>query len=637
MNLRVGRHEIPLVQAGARFVSPPRWATLMRQLIDDLPKTVTRVLEKYTHPDGSLLWPTKPSHQGIDGLDDAYESFHNWPLFHLVGGSSVVLDAAQREFEAITEQFKRYDTGHGFPMVVADYEQGYDWFHQGEGYLLFYHLCAAHPQNPRLRELAARFAGFLINEGTPEPNYNAVHRILRCGHIGSMGPGFRNFGPNSWNYQGGMVYYGLPFQEFPECADPESFFRLPENARKMGEVFARRQGTGDVAINLASTSMAVNAFMMTGDDRFRTWALEYIDSWIDRATANGGLIPDNVGLSGKVGETTDGKWYGGHYGWTWPHGWRSIGDAVTIATENALLLTGDQRYTDFLRTQLRQLAERGVNQQGTLHVPHKFGDAGWYGYRTYIPNILKDERGHVLWKKGAFEFYPMRPYYSVKLVEMGHRAEDKDLAKKLRNHFRQDWKSVAEASRKDLSGNEAAWLEFIQGRFPRYPEKILEHNLGQMQDRLHKIEFDTQDPSTFGDSYLQERNPFSLEGLVQLTMGCSLPVYNGGLLQSRIRHFDVERKQPGLPQSTAALVERIDGSCVTVTLVNLSETENKTMLLQAGSFGEHRFSSLGRAIGEKQRIHAQLIAVELSPRSGVTMELGLRCHCAMPSMSLPWD
>ena len=36
-----------------------------------------------------------------------------------------------------------------------------------------------------------------------------------------------------------------------------------------------------------------------------------------------------------------GKWWGGYYGWRWPHGFMSIIQPLTIAAMNAVLLTGD--------------------------------------------------------------------------------------------------------------------------------------------------------------------------------------------------------------------------------------------------------------------------------------------------------
>ena len=34
-----------------------------------------------------------------------------------------------------------------------------------------------------------------------------------------------------------------------------------------------------------------------------------------RAKDNDGIIPSNIGLDGKIGGATDGKWWGGAYGW----------------------------------------------------------------------------------------------------------------------------------------------------------------------------------------------------------------------------------------------------------------------------------------------------------------------------------
>jgi len=43
-----------------------------------------------------------------------------------------------------------------------------------------------------------------------------------------------------------------------------------------------------------------------------------------------GLLPDNVGLGGVVGEYMGGRWYGAMYGWSWPHGFYNIGACVRL-------------------------------------------------------------------------------------------------------------------------------------------------------------------------------------------------------------------------------------------------------------------------------------------------------------------
>ena len=75
-----------------------------------------------------------------------------------------ILEHARLGWEGITAQFARYDCGQGHPMVVKEYEQGYDWMHQGEGYLFFYLLCLADPTDQVQIERAKRYAGFFLNE-----------------------------------------------------------------------------------------------------------------------------------------------------------------------------------------------------------------------------------------------------------------------------------------------------------------------------------------------------------------------------------------------------------------------------------------------------------------------------------------
>ncbi|QHW33364.1 hypothetical protein GZH47_22930 [Paenibacillus rhizovicinus] len=85
----------------------------------------------------------------------------------------------------------------------------------------------------------------------------------------------------------------------------------------------------------------------------------------------------------------------------------------------------------------------------------------------------------------------------------------------------------------------------------------MEHNLAQIEERLRFIREDRQDPATYTDSYLQKRNPVTVEGLLQLTMGAPLPVYKGGLVMATVVYWDIAGKRPGLPKDVAALVEKI--------------------------------------------------------------------------------
>lgn len=621
---------------------PPLWAILERKLFDLMNEAYLPVMEKYVREDGSVLWPVKDDHTGVDALDDAYESFHNWPLFYLLGGDDVYLELSHKEFEAITRQFSRYETGFGHPMAVKEYEQGYDWFHQGEGYLFFYYLCLADPEHSKNGERARRFAGFYLNEDPDAQNYDEALKLIKCAHNGSKGPAHRNF-TGYWPYEEWKAFYGLPYQDVPGCKTIEDI-RDERNALAMGLVMKERMSYGDVAINMSVTGMMANAYMMTGDEKCRSWVRDYMEAWIERTERNGGIVPDNVGLSGTIGEYTRGKWYGGYYGWTWPHGWLSVGDAVVIAAQNAMLLHLEPRYLDLLRSQMDILIDRGIEKDGTLRVPYKYGDPGCYEYKLWIEGVLQEDNGAIVWRDGWFEYQPMDPRYPVHLWNMSADAEDLRRICITRNADKRDWERVLPKRTKDQGGHEGAWAAYLQGEFPDYPEKILQYNLEQVYQRLAFMRSDDQDPATYTDSYLQARNPISVEGLTQLTLGGPLPVYNGGLLISRVRYFDSDRRRPGLPEDVAALLEKAEEDHIVLHLVNLNGLQTRRLIVQAGAFGEHRFTSVtfeerlsdGRSVQRAEALNGIYAAVQLQPGSGIRMKLGMNRFVHDPSFRLPW-
>src|SRR5690606_33532899 len=125
--------------------------------------------------------------------------------------------------------------------------------------------------------------------------------------------------------------------------------------REILRLMNQRMARGDVPLNLLSTSLVTHAFLYTGDEKYRRWVLDYTRAWEERALANGGIVPDNVGPSGAIGECMDGKWWGGYYGWRWPHGGWVILEAVLVASCNAALLSGDPARLRFIRSQFDAL------------------------------------------------------------------------------------------------------------------------------------------------------------------------------------------------------------------------------------------------------------------------------------------
>ena len=625
----------PTIEAQTRVQTPPEWAVLERELIDKINDAAPKVLKKYTRPDGTLFWPNHPEFQSFDGLDDSYESFHNWPLFYMLGGDAQFLVDAQHEFEVITKDMTRFGSGHDYPMVYKEYQPGYDWFHQSEGNYLFYMLCMADPTHETNLDRAKRFAGFFMNEDPDALNYDPEHKIIKCVMNGSKGPAFWILERESFYPPNG---YNLPFIDVPGCTSREVMLENDDLRDLMGRVVYERQGKGDAVGNLAATTLATNAYMYAGEEKYKAWVQEYVDAWIARKEENGGIVPDNVGLSGKIGEHMQGKWYGARYGWSHPHGWHSVGQAVSVAGQNAALLHQDLSYMDFPRSQIDVLIENGIEHNDQLYVPQKHGDPGMGNYvpGPWLQYPIKNEDDTALQIGGWFEFMPMHPSDVAHLWAMSMADEDQDRAVQIAKKVGSKFDINAWHHTKDQGGRDGGWLAYMRGDFPEYPESILNHNLSQVQQRLNFMENDDEDPAGYGDAYFQRRNPVTCEGLVELTCGGPLPHYNGGLLVTRVRHYDAQKNRPGLPEDVAALVSKLTDDTVELALINLSSSEARDVIVQAGSMGEHNFTTASANGDNQVEVNGTYLQVHLPPNTQIELEVGMERFVNTPSYKQPW-
>ncbi len=251
------------ITATVPCTQPPAWALLERRLFDAMNESVQPFLDRYVTDEGELIW-REGGTGSRDGADDFYESVYNWPLAYLLGGGEHLLEQGRRIWDGITRQLTRAG------MLHKEYELGYDQFHQGESYIAFYFLCLADPTNPTNIERAERFAGFYLNEDPDAPNYDPEHKLIRAAHNGSGGPrwGYSDQPQPSYNWGPGMRVYGLPFNDLPGI-DHYDDLEDPAKARRMGQAMNERMGRGDVAGNLIVTSLVANAYLLTGEGKYR--------------------------------------------------------------------------------------------------------------------------------------------------------------------------------------------------------------------------------------------------------------------------------------------------------------------------------------------------------------------------------
>ena len=58
---------------------------------------------------------------------------------------------------------------------------------------------------------------------------------------------------------------------------------------------------GDNPTNLMATIMALNAYMVAQEPKYKNWLLEYVDAWVKRTAENNGIVPSKIGLDGTLG------------------------------------------------------------------------------------------------------------------------------------------------------------------------------------------------------------------------------------------------------------------------------------------------------------------------------------------------
>ena len=185
--------------------------------------------------------------------------------------------------------------------------------------------------------------------------------------------------------QGGETGYEKGYRPYkvratldPVVTDLEgNWFENPARRDEILKLFDHIVLNGDVPHSLGATALITNAFLYTGEDKYKQWVLDYTEGWMERIERNGGILPDNVGRSrptGKIGENRNGLWWGGLYGWNTFVGHYIMFSALTIAAECALLLTGDFGYLELLRSQIRLLMDNAITREdGQLLLPARYG------------------------------------------------------------------------------------------------------------------------------------------------------------------------------------------------------------------------------------------------------------------------
>ena len=565
----------------------PAWALAERALLRSNAEGVQAYADRLLDARG--YFPVKEEWGVTDGPDDLMENIRNWPLAHMLGGADSIIDTWLKAWEGHLDQFSRAK----IPAVEAardgifykEFTPSFDWEHISEGFGPFYFYGLSRPTDARHIARMRRFSGFYMNEDAEAANYDARLKIIRSLFNGSKGPKLTPATADDWD---GPAEPGT---------DPKS----PARTRFLASSNIR----GDHPLNMNAAMLPFHAYLLTGDDKYRAWVLEYVNAWRDRTEGNGGNIPSNVGLDGRIGGEWNGKWYGGIFGWNSPD--EGVRNYVLRGPPEgfgaALLLTGDQRYAQVLRGQIDNLYKASKVENGKLLLPRFYGDQGWYGYHE---------------------------------VGAGPSGSLGNLANVLVDLYM--WSLLPrDLERLPKSG----WTGYLQTRDAAHPLTAFQAGLDEVRRTAQRLRGEAgssgRGRGNAGPPLMA--NPVSTTALINLTMGANDPggSTHGPLpLHALVRHFDPERKRAGLPEDVAALVEQIQPESVTLTLVNINPLTARTVQVQMGAYGEHHAISVG--IGQRLTpVNAPAFTVRLAAGSGATLTIALRRHAYRPTLAFPWD
>jgi hypothetical protein len=569
-------------------LSPPAWALLQRELLRANTAACQEFFKRYYDERGYLLCVERWG--GDDGPDDAIECCTDWPILHALGAPDVVLQRYKKAWEGHLRQYTAAKT-RDVPfaragMYFKEFPVMFDWLHNAEGLTPFNVQGLSDPYDRAFRQRVRRFAGFYLNEDAGAPNYDPRHKIIRSLFNGSRGPLMRKATALDWA--------GDPIEVVNR-------FKLHHGERNYKEMLEHFQDytdiLGDHPLNLLSTSLAVNAYMLRHEARYKRWLLEYVEAWRQRMLANDNLIPTNIGLDGKIGGACGGKWYGGVYGWafsvkvpqTGATAHRNLHHKGFIGFMNAYLLTGDDRYLDVWRKQIDAVNAHKKVSAGKTMYPTMYGDKGWY---AYVPQR---------YTRNARELY----YLSLQPQDRARTAPDR-------------------------------WLAYLEGKDARYPEDALRADLERVRRRVQGMRADPTTPDTrLADDPL----PFGKANIVSLIELCLGGIHldrNAAVLHCRLRYFDPVRRRAGLPPDVAALVEKLTADAVTVQLVNISQLDARTVVIQAGGYAEHQFLTV-EAEGRRTAVNDSHFTVRLAPGAGARLILSMRRYVNQPVLAFPWD
>ena len=238
---------------------------------------------------------------------------------------------------------------------------------------------------------------------------------------------------------------------------------------------------------------------------------------------------------------------------------------------NAYLLTGDRKYIDAWTRMIDIVNSNSKMIDGVRRYPYMYGDDGWYDFQ---PNPVP-------WG----------------LLNCWFWTQDE---------------------RDEARVKDDPWVKYLSGSDPEFPERELGKDFNIIREKVAGMRADTTTPDTRLADDPMAFNPATVQTLNKLMMAGLDPGRGSAPLHCRLRYFDPINRRAGIPDDVAALIDGVSDDEVSVTLVNLSQTDSKELIVQAGAYGEHQVVDV-RHGEERVKVNSPRFVVRLEPGCGTNL------------------
>ena len=488
--------------------------------------------------------PTFNVHVGQ--ADDAVEGVSTWDRYALLMGSAKTRAGMLRLWQYVYGKMVRNGS-----FVEGFYKYRYDAEHMGELYQMLWACMELHPHNKELAEQNRKVADAIIDRC-----YNPTTRLLK----------------HTWlNVSGG---------EGPAT---------------------------DEILNGMFILAAFRAYMTTGDEKYRRWALEYGGKWNALAAANGGVFPFSAdSATGKAPE----KWWLGVTKWDYQKQGMNIAARWLHAWPAAMVMMdrGDAKHLAGVKSTLKALfAARADGLPAAIYD----------GVKWRRPKMAAKGGGYMGWMVKLID----RPYSLV---------FDKTTGERIQSYYRAAVKAGDEEA-----GTERRFLSWqMFSYFGEFDEKWAADQFRTVISKAvrRKARAEKAKLPKSGDdlSYLALFRPIPL-GMLD---GSFFGVYDNGRAgapHTGVVSYRADDDTPGLPTGLAALVRHVGPDGVHLLLCNTT-SKTITVNLTGGFYGQHRIERITE--GER-RISpaARSVKLAIGPRSLADLKLTMTRYAFKPTLT----